>query len=370
MTDLISPTRPAPDSTLSPPLPPVQPAAFEAPAPDVPAPPLPRFAQIEPIGRCNLACGMCTVNHRGDEVATLSVERYIALLDALPGLEALHLQGLGEPMLHPRFFDMVEIAARRGIRVSANSNLTLLTPARVQRCISSGLAALSVSLDGATAATFEGVRHGANFGKVVRNLGRLTDARDAAASPLEVRGVMVLMRSNLDELPALVELLHAHRVPELLVQRLSSDLEHEDLPGRYIPIRSYCRSAELRPQDLPHAEQVFEQARQRARALGLQLNLPSLRPAAAPAPAAGSPRCSWPWDGLYFTAAGEMLPCCMVATADRASFGRVFGPEPASAEVDIPGAWNSATARQFRRGLRDDAPPSICRSCALYHGTF
>lgn len=364
MTDLISPTRPSLEapSTSSQPL-------FAASA-EPPAPPLPRFAQIEPIGRCNLACGMCTVNHRGDEVATLSVERYTALLDALPGLEALHLQGLGEPMLHPRFFDMVEIAAGRGIRVSANSNLTLLTPARVRRCIDSGLAALSVSLDGATAATFEAVRHGANFGKVVRNLGRLTDARDAAGSALEVRGVMVLMRSNLDELPALVELLHAHRVLELLVQRLSSDLEHEDLPGRYIPIRSYCRSAELQSHDLPHAEQVFEQASRRAQALGLRLHLPALQPAPAPARQADSPRCSWPWDGLYFTAAGEMLPCCMVATADRASFGRVFRDEPASAQVDVAAAWNSTTAQQFRSGLRDDAPPSICRSCALYHGTF
>lgn len=360
MTDLITPTRP---TRLPSPTP-----TSAAP----PAPPLPRFAQIEPIGRCNLACGMCTVNHRGDAVATLSVERFTALLDAMPDLESLHLQGLGEPMLHPRFFDMVSLAAARGIRVSANSNLTLLTPARVQRCIDSGLAALSVSLDGATAATFEAVRHGANFSKVVRNLGRLTDARDAAGSALEVRGVMVLMRSNLDELPALVELLHAHRVGELLVQRLSNDLEHEALPARYIPIRSYCRDAELRPQDLPHAEQVFEQARQRAQALGLQLHLPALRPTApaAAARAPGSPRCSWPWDGLYFTAAGELLPCCMVATADRASFGRVFAGTPDSAEVDIDAAWNSATARQFRRGLREDAPPSICRSCALYHGTF
>ena len=29
-----------------------------------------RPAQIEPVGRCNLACKMCTVNERGDAVAT------------------------------------------------------------------------------------------------------------------------------------------------------------------------------------------------------------------------------------------------------------------------------------------------------------
>ena len=360
-------------------------APYEAPAPlpvpiAHPAPPLPRFAQIEPIGRCNLACGMCTVNHRGDEVATLSMARFTALLDAMPGLESLHLQGLGEPMLHPQFFDMVSLAAGRGIRVSANTNLTLLTMKRAQRCIDSGLAALSVSLDGATAGTFEAIRHGASFDKVVRNLGRLTDARDAAGSPLEVRGVMVLMRSNLDELPALVDLLAAHRDTELLVQRLSSDLEHDALPPRYIPIRDYSRHAELRPQDLAHAAEVFALAHQRADASGLQLNLPALQPPARPAkaqaraeaapPVAAGPRCTWPWDGLYFTAAGELLPCCMAATADRASFGRVFDAPPSSAQVHLDRAWNGPIAQQFRQGLSDDRPPSICRSCALYHGTF
>ncbi len=47
-------------------------------------PALPRFAQIEPIGRCNLACRMCPVNERGDEVAELSIERFRELLDQMP----------------------------------------------------------------------------------------------------------------------------------------------------------------------------------------------------------------------------------------------------------------------------------------------
>jgi MoaA/NifB/PqqE/SkfB family radical SAM enzyme len=328
-------------------------------------PPLPRFAQIEPIGRCNLACKMCTVNDRGDEVAEMSLQRLAALLDQMPGLQELHLQGLGEPMLHPAFFDMVELATARGIRVSANTNLTLLTPARAQRCIDSGLAALSVSLDGASATVYEAIRRKASFAKVIRNLGRLVEARDAAGSALEVRGVMVLMRSNLDELPELLRLLHAHRVPELLVQRLSSDMEQPDLPARYIPIRAYVNDAELRPADLPHAEAVFAQARELAAGFGMRLHLPRLSGRSAP-PAEG-PRCRWPWDQLYVTAAGELLPCCMVATADRASFGRVFDE---GGEGGLIERWHGDAARAFRRALDGGEAPHVCRSCALYNGTF
>ncbi|MGE5115083.1 MAG: radical SAM/SPASM domain-containing protein [Betaproteobacteria bacterium] len=330
-------------------------------------PPLPRFAQIEPIGRCNLACRMCTVHERGDAVAELSLERYVQLLDALPGLERLHLQGLGEPMLHPRFFEMVEIAAARGIRVSANSNLTLLTERRAARCVTSGLATLSVSLDGASAAVYESIRHRASFAKVLRNLRRLVAARDAAPErrpALEVRLVMVLMRANLHELPALVELAHELGVGELLVQRLSSDLGDAGTAARYTPIRDYVRHAEL--VDAEAARGVFERARERAEALAVRLHLPRLdqRPSSRAGSRGGEAGCSWPWAQLYVTAAGELLPCCMVASADRASFGNVFDAG------GLAGRWHGAPARSFRERLASDVPPAPCRSCALYHGRF
>jgi radical SAM protein with 4Fe4S-binding SPASM domain len=322
-----------------------------------PAPPLPRFAQIEPVGRCNLACRMCTVNERGDEVATLSLERFRELLDQMPGLQELHLQGLGEPMLHPQFFEMVNMAASRGIQVSANSNLTLLTPRRAELCVTSGLHALSVSLDGATAPVYEAIRRKASFAKVLRNLGRLVDARDAAGSPLQVRLVMVLMRANLHELPALVRLAHEQRVPEILVQRLSSDLGQPDLPAQYIPIKQYVEGAELGPADLGEAAAVFDESRRLAQALGITLHLPRLQAA----PQGG--RCDWPWTQLYLTAAGQLLPCCMVATADRATFGNVF-------DGGLVARWQGEAAQSFRAALADGEPPAVCRSCALYHGTF
>ncbi|MBK1615651.1 hypothetical protein CKO44_19510 [Rubrivivax gelatinosus] len=326
------------------------------------APPLPRFAQIEPVGHCNLACRMCTVKHRGDAVAELPFERFVAWLDEMPQLEHLHLQGLGEPMLHPRFFDMVQAAAARGIRVGANTNLTLLTPERARRCVDGGLAELSVSLDGASAPVYEAVRQGASFAKVLRNLDRLMSACAAQPGRLAVRGVMVLMRSNLHELPALVRLLHAHGVGELLVQRLSSDLEHAGLPPRYIPIRDYVRDAELAPAELPRAAERFAEAQQLAGELGFVLHLPRLAPSPGEAGARG---CSWPTEQLYLTAAGHMLPCCMVASADRADFGRV---------ADRPGGlaatWGGAVAQSFRAALAGPEPPAVCRSCALYEGRF
>src|SRR6476469_9904039 len=96
---------------------------------------LPAYVQIEPVGQCNLRCQMCAIQFRRDgppfgPLAFMRFDDFTRLVDEFAGLRELHLQGLGEPMMHPRFFDMVAYAAGRGIRVSTNSNLTLLNAPR------------------------------------------------------------------------------------------------------------------------------------------------------------------------------------------------------------------------------------------------
>jgi hypothetical protein len=64
----------------------------------------------------------------------------------------------------------------------------------------------------------------------------------------------------------------------------------------------------------------------------------------------------------------------MVATADRASFGDVFEAGVRQDEGDdaahLLERWHGTEAQAFRAALASEAPPSVCRSCALYHGKF
>src|SRR5512139_2455041 len=96
---------------------------------------LPGYVQSEPVGQCNLRCQMCPIQFRQDgppygPPAFMEFNTFTRVLDQFVGLQTLHLQGLGEPMMHPRFFDMVEYASTRGIRVTTNSNLTLINARR------------------------------------------------------------------------------------------------------------------------------------------------------------------------------------------------------------------------------------------------
>lgn len=98
-------------------------------------------------------------------------------------------------MLHPRFFEMVSYAVRKEIRVTTNSNLTLLTARRAELCLASGLHGLHISLAGASAETYERFRVRAHIDRVVSNLERLPDQRERhGSSHPQIRLIMVIMR--------------------------------------------------------------------------------------------------------------------------------------------------------------------------------
>ncbi len=330
---------------------------------------LPGYLQIEPVGQCNLRCQMCSIQFRQDgppygPPAFMAFELFTSIIDQFAGLQELHLQGLGEPMMHPRFFDMVEYAAQKGIKVSTNSNLTLLNDKRAERCVKSGLDSLHISLDSAEAETYERIRVRAHFDRVISNLERLQAARKRAASVLpHLRIVMVIMRQNLHELPELVRLAHTQSIESIFVQHLCHDFGESSLPVQYLPMRDFVQRQTLLEEDTQHIEHYFGEARTLASELGIELRLPRTRIRLHPAGTPGPQRCDWPWRGAYASYEGYSMPCCMISTPDRVHFGK-FGEE------GVENVWNGEAYRTFRDQLASEEPPEVCRSCSLYKGTF
>lgn len=328
---------------------------------------LPTYVQIEPVGQCNLRCQMCAIPFRQDgppygPPAFMPFDMFTGLVDQFAGLQELHLQGLGEPMMHPRFFDMIRYAANKSIRVTTNSNLTLLNPARAGQCVSSGLDCLHVSIDGATATTYERIRVRARFERVQRNLELLLAARAAGSRP-RLHLVTVIMRQNLAELPDLVRLAASWSMAEMFVQHLCHDFGEASLPAHYRPMRTFVQAQTLLEEEPERIEYYFGEARRVAREVGLVLRLPRTRPRPHPPGTPGPERCDWPWRGAYISYQGEAMPCCMVSTPDRINFGNW-------ATEGVEAMWHGQAYQEFRRQLASDDHPEICRSCALYAGTF
>ncbi len=330
---------------------------------------LPNYVQIEPVGQCNLRCQMCSIQFRQDgppygPPAFMSYETFTRVIDEFADLQELHLQGLGEPMMHPLFFDMVAYATQKGIKVSTNSNLTLVNDRRAERCVTSGLDSLHVSIDGATAATYERIRVRAHFDRVVGNVERLLTVKKHRGVDLpHIRIITVIMRQNLHELPDLVRLAHRLSMKELFVQHLSHDFGESSLPTHYRPMREFVQGETLLGEDPQRITHYFSQAWDVAQELGIALRLPRTRPRLYSPGTPGSQRCDWPWTGAYITYQGYALPCCMVSTPDRIHMGNM-------AEQGAEATWNGSAYQEFRAQLDSDEPLEICRSCSIYSGTF
>jgi MoaA/NifB/PqqE/SkfB family radical SAM enzyme len=332
----------------------------------VSAPPLPRELQVEVTAACNLRCRMCLVRYRPPLDRTegsLSFERFREILDALPEVDTLTLQGLGEPLLAPDLIRMIAYASARGVRSGFNTNGTLLTHRTAERLIDAGLDWLCVSLDGATAPTYEGIRDGARLAPVARNVRGLVAAmRERHATRPALSLVFVAMRRNLAELPAVVARAAEWGVPTVRVQNLSHSFSDTDPSGSYREIREFAAAEALWQAPDPAAETAFADAARAAEALGVSLRLPQLQAPATPRPA-DVPGCEWPWHAAYVRHDGGVQPCCMLMGSDRAILGD-------AGREGLAAVWRGEAYEAFRAALASPRPPDVCAGCAMYRGVF
>ena len=197
-------------------------ARAEARAAPVPADDL-RKIYVEPTNACNLSCSTC-VRHAWDEPeGFMEWATFAAVVNGLAeavgeggrdgeggaaagphAARTISFMGLGEPLLHPRFLDMVRLVKSRGLRAEVTTNALLLDDEVAGGLLQAGLDQLVVSIDGASAEAFGRVRSGASLGKVVENVRRLHDRHGPNYGPGMRIGIeFVAMRSNVAELPGL-----------------------------------------------------------------------------------------------------------------------------------------------------------------------
>lgn len=135
---------------------------------------------VEPTNACNLRCPYCFTGAggRGRKVGRLPLATFRRVLDEIGDyLIDVELFGWGEPLLHPELPEMVRLAASRGIFTVVNTNLSLPFDAeRAEALVASGLHNLTISIDGADQATYEGYRVGGDLELVLRNCELLVEA--------------------------------------------------------------------------------------------------------------------------------------------------------------------------------------------------
>jgi MoaA/NifB/PqqE/SkfB family radical SAM enzyme len=145
----------------------------------------PLYVAWQITNECNLACLHC-IEESGPGKAfpdELTEEQTFDVLRQLVEYDVPYLSfSGGEPMIHPHFFKMVDYVCSRGIELKVETNGHYLTPEACARLKELGVKAVQVSLDGATAESFNRMRVRGNFDLVVEGIRNL----QAAGVPIEI----------------------------------------------------------------------------------------------------------------------------------------------------------------------------------------
>jgi MoaA/NifB/PqqE/SkfB family radical SAM enzyme len=171
---------------------------------------VPSSVEIELTNRCNLACIQC-LRSRGLKpyaLGDIRFEDFERILSQFPDTVHLGLNGFGEPLLHPSFFELLAHARSRlpWAKIGIYSNGMQLDDAVFGRLPGSGLTEINVSIDAADPATYRKVRRGGKLPVVHQNLRRLLRSRELARARLPLVGVnYVLLNENEGELVPFIE---------------------------------------------------------------------------------------------------------------------------------------------------------------------
>ena len=158
--------------------------------------------------RCNLTCAHCRrvesneTAHRDLSTSQASglIEQLAELGKGQPMIPVLVFSG-GEPLCRKDLFELIGRAGALGLTAALATNGTLIDAAAAEQIRNSGVARVSVSLDGATAEMHDRLRQlKGSFEKAIEGIGYLRDAK----VPFQIN--ITLTRHNAGQLQEIYEL--------------------------------------------------------------------------------------------------------------------------------------------------------------------
>jgi MoaA/NifB/PqqE/SkfB family radical SAM enzyme len=305
-----------------------------------------RSVQIECTTKCNLKCTFCELSHWTEKPTDLTFANFEKMVAGLPKLRRVDMTGIGEALMNREFVKMVEFLKARGIYITLNDNFTLITEKTARRMVELGVDHIFLSLDGATKETYEQIRVGSNFDKVIANARGLVKMKRELRKRLpEIKINTVVCETNYQEMPAIVELAHDIGIGMVV----------------FVNVITFEETAGLDTVGVQREVQSkLQEALRRARELGVVVKMELFEKEPVE-------RCDFPWRRNFVTYDGYVHPCCYTTqTGDRkAQNGRSLGNLLERPFEDI---WNAPVYAAFREKMGRGVLPSQCGHCPRYSG--
>lgn len=305
--------------------------------------------ELEPTTVCNKKCLLCEHTYWREKSESLSFERFKKIIDQFPKLRWINITGEGSAFLNKDFLKMLKYLRSRRISVNFVDEFEFVNEKIGRKLIELGVNCIWISMDGATKETYEKIKIGCDYEKVMTNIKRfLKMKRKMGALLPSLCFRFVVTKLNVHEMPKFVERIHS-----------LGDLGD----GSKVEFVGLLKFKEVEHLFLPVVPQkIIDATVKKAEELNVcvafsHINEPELPPVK---------HCT-AWAEPYIMMGGYVLPCCAVLMSNKRPFLRKysFGKLP---EKSLKEIWNSDRYRKFRRLVpRQDGPvPILCKGCRAY----
>jgi radical SAM protein with 4Fe4S-binding SPASM domain len=284
---------------------------------------MPVSVSIELTNICNLKCPECS---SGSEKMTrergfMDIDIFSEIISELrPYLYNINLYFQGEPMMHPRFFNFLEMS--KGIKTTLSTNGHFLSPDIAEKLAASGLHKIIVSLDGMDYETYSLYRIGGQFEKVIGGIESLSQTIESSGSSLKLEVQFLVNRHNEKQISSAREF--AKKAGATLRLKSMQIIDNERIEYWLPEIRKYSRYKKIN-------------GRYKIKS---HLNNNCLRL----------------WLNPVITWDGKVVPCCFDKNADN-----IMGD---LTQNSFRSVWNGANYKLFRNTLlKERRSINICRNC-------
>lgn len=190
------------------------------------------WLQLEVTSYCNASCLYCprTVYREQWDNRHLPEAVWEKLAPVFPRTDLVYLQGWGEPLLHPEFFNLARRVCEAGSRVGFTTNGMLLDREKMELILDLEFYVVAFSLAGVRRNDI--VRRGTKLEQVLNALEVLASLREKRGLKYpRLHVAYMLLRPDLEELPEVPPLLASRGADEVVISTLdfvpSPELEGE-----------------------------------------------------------------------------------------------------------------------------------------------
>ncbi len=308
---------------------------------------LPPCLFVEVTNRCNLTCPTCPLGtdaaYDGYSKADVSLEQFKKIIDQIPSLIYVTLQGIGEPLLNKDIMQMIKYCTDKGISTYINTNGTILTETKSRELIASGLTNLSISVNSFDEETFSKTRSGASIKKISENIKKFVEIKKEIGSKNPIVSFRAILMKETE--PHMEELVFKSN-------ELGIDVLYIQLFMSSVADKSLCDSSLSKEEIHVFADKLEKWKKQ----IKLEIITESFGKSSN-----NLGQCRLPWFSPNITAEGYLTPCCTISNPSVLNMGNVF-------ETPFEQIWNSEQFVNFRGGFYDKQP-SACMGCQNYIST-